>query len=154
MGNKHSHDESDGDDRSHLGTLRDFLKVKSPILSPSGKRNNKEDAGDHPRQASNNSSNLSEKDPVAEKPASLDSPFSESALSSSSSKPDGITKLAKVSEDNFLFYCFFVFTYFLITGFCFSLKELMIRSQLQETKDGISLCTFSVWHFFELKLYS
>lgn len=112
MGNKHSHDESDGDDRSHLGTLRDFLKVKSPILSPSGKRNNKEDAGDHPRQASNNSSNLSEKDPVAEKPASLNSPFSESALSSSSSKPDGITKLAKVSEDKTS--CFIVFLFLLI----------------------------------------
>ncbi|XP_046445865.1 uncharacterized protein LOC124195479 isoform X1 [Daphnia pulex] len=114
MGNKHSHDESDGDDKSHLGTLRDFLKAKTPILSPSGKRNNKEDAGDHAHQASNNSSNLSEKVPV-EKQASIDSSFSESALSSSS-KPDGITKLA---------------------------KELMIRSQLQETKDGISLSTFS-----------
>jgi hypothetical protein len=122
MGNKHSHDESDGDDRSHLGTLRDFLKVKSPILSPSGKRNNKEDAGDHPRQASNNSSNLSEKDPVAEKPASLNSPFSESALSSSSSKPDGITKLAKVSEENFFFYCFFYFYLFVNNRLLFFFK--------------------------------
>jgi hypothetical protein len=103
MGNKHSHDESDGDDRSHLGTLRDFLKAKTPILSPSGKRNNKEDAGDHAHQASNNSSNLSEKVPV-EKQASIDSSFSESALSSSS-KPDGITKLAKVSGENC--FCFF-----------------------------------------------
>lgn len=124
MGNKHSHDELDGDDRSHLGTLRDFLKAKTPILSPSGKRNNKEDAGDHARQASNNSSNLSEKVPV-EKQASIDSSFSESALSSSS-KPDGITKLAKVSGEKFIFFLFLLLYYnrhlFFIKGAYYSIS--------------------------------
>lgn len=102
MGNKHSHDESDGDDRSHLGTLRDFLKAKSPVVSPSSKRNNKEDAGDHGHtlSISNNPSNLGDKETV-NKQASIDSSYAESG-GASGSKPDGITKLAKVSCEHFL----------------------------------------------------
>lgn len=96
MGNRHSHDldESDGEDRGHSGTFRDFLKTKSLIVSPSGKRNNKEDVGDGALQASNNSSISSDKDPVNK--SAIDYITSESGMSSSS-KPDGITKLAKVS---------------------------------------------------------
>ncbi|XP_057370812.1 uncharacterized protein LOC130691834 [Daphnia carinata] len=115
MGNKHSHDESDGDDKSHLGTLRDFLKAKSPVLSPSSKRNIKEEAGDHGPacQITNITSNLSDRDSM-NKQAGVDSSYTESGVASSS-KPDGITKLA---------------------------KELIIRTQNQDTKDGISLSMF------------
>lgn len=102
MGNKHSHDESDGDDRSHLGTLRDFLKAKSPVLSPSSKRNIKEEAGDHGLacQITNITSSFSDRDSV-NKQAGVDSSYPESGVASSS-KPDGITKLAKVSCGYFL----------------------------------------------------
>lgn len=94
MGNRHSHDESDGEDRGHSGTFRDFLKTKSPTVSASGKKNNKEDIGDGPHhQVSNNSSISSDKDPGDK--STIDSITSESGMSSSS-KPDGITKLAKV----------------------------------------------------------
>lgn len=90
MGNRQSHDESDGEDRGHSGTFRDFLKNKSPI-SPSGKRVNKEDVVDGPRQISNNTPITND---AANKPSTNTS--SDSSVSSSS-KPDGITKLAKVS---------------------------------------------------------
>lgn len=94
MGNRHSHDESDGEDRGHSGTFRDFLKNKSPV-SPSGKRNNKQDVGDGSRQVGNHSSSLSEKD-TSDKPPSNNLP-TELNLSTNS-KPDGITKLAKVKN--------------------------------------------------------
>ena len=94
MGNRHSHDESEGEDGGHSGTFRDFLKNKSP-LSPSGKRNNKKDVIDGVRTASNNSSQLSEKE-TADQPNTNTLSSSSESSGPSSSKPDGITKLAKV----------------------------------------------------------
>lgn len=92
MGNKQSHDVlNDGEEK---GTLRDFLKSKSPTLSSSGKRNSKVDETDGVRRMSNNSSNSSDRD-VSITEQHLEAASPESATPNS--KPDGITKLAKVS---------------------------------------------------------
>ena len=91
MGNKQSHDELD-DAVEEKGTLRDFIKSKSPTLSSSGsKRISKEDETDGVRRMSNNSSQSSDKDVSITEAASPDS-------GTPSGKPDGITKLAKVSN--------------------------------------------------------
>ena len=101
MGNKSSHDDSDAasedNSKSQSGSRRRFLRNKSPsslMSSPiqEGRiSNGKDDEGDnsHRRMSCNSSNTSSDKD-TSERPGSL-------PIESGSSKPDGISKLAKVN---------------------------------------------------------
>ena len=101
MGNKSSHDDSDAasedNNRSQSGSRRRFLRNKSPsalMSSPiqEGRiSNGKDDEGDNNRRMSCNSSNASSDKDTSERPGSL-------PIESGSSKPDGISKLAKVNS--------------------------------------------------------
>lgn len=89
MGNKHSHDDSDSEEKHQSTNFRDRLKAKTHGV-PTPKHSRKEDEVDHGRRMSNNSTNSSEKD-HNEWGLDVASPEIKSP-----SKQDGITKLAKV----------------------------------------------------------
>ena len=139
MGAAESKQDSDAatEDKGQSGTLRGFLKNRSPGSATSfSKRSSaqKNDESDNTRrlsqQSTSNSSNASDKDPSSEHPEAL-------SPENGSKQPDGISKMAKVVD--FIIICLHVCQ---TTQFFF--QELIIRSQQQETKDGISPNIFSV----------
>lgn len=91
MGNKHSHDECDSEEKHNSGTFRDRLKHKTHGGIPTPKHSSKDDEGDSARRMSSNSSASSDKEHNEWGSLESTSPEAKTPV-----KQDGITKLAKV----------------------------------------------------------